>query len=193
MHAFGIHQVFIDYGANWEKSWANHVKNWKPPTNSTYSPIVDVIKNNELTMNTIKSFQNFPDNLVLSCCAGILKEEKYSNERKDNGGDDRAQNIVEDEEMDGTRGFHCHNYDLLDPAKVLPCEVLEYPTTSSNKSELLTVRIFHGNRRFLVTNYSMKSMTVTMKKYSGDQHLPGVFRHFIEIDDEIFPEHWKTL
>lgn len=32
----------------------------------------------------------------------------------------------------------------------------------------------------------------TMRKYSSDQHLPGAFRHFIGVPDEMWPEQWKN-
>jgi len=177
-------EIFIDYGINWEKAWDRHVKNWKPPTDSTYVPLADVTKR-------IRSFDNFPDNLELSCCLGKLTQEKYDDEENS---DDQSKSM-EDTELDGKTGFSCTRDELLDPTKLSPCEIVEYShgISSDGKSNLPTVRIFYEKRRFLVKNYRRESITITMKKYSSDQHLPGAFRHFIEIDDDIFPEHWKIL
>jgi hypothetical protein len=42
-------------------------------------------------------------------------------------------------------------------------------------------------------DYPPASVRYFTKPYKSDQHLPGAFRHPIEIRDDLFPEQWKNL
>lgn len=43
----------------------------------------------------------------------------------------------------------------------------------------------------LLTGYPRSSIHYFREPFQQDQMLPNVFRHFIEIPDDIFPEQWK--
>jgi len=43
-----------------------------------------------------------------------------------------------------------------------------------------------------LTNYPRSSIKFFNKPYSSDLHQSFAFRHYIEISDDIFPEHWRN-
>jgi len=46
-------------------------------------------------------------------------------------------------------------------------------------------------RSRILENYSRESILFIPKKYSNDEYLKGVFRHYITIKDEMVPSQWK--
>ena len=55
-----------------------------------------------------------------------------------------------------------------------------------------TVHLHRNRARIIITNFEKKSIRLTLKRYTSDQHIKGAFRHFMEINDDIFPEQWKN-
>jgi hypothetical protein len=111
----------------------------------------------------------YPDNIQTVCSIDFevrIEESEYN--YKD---DDTSETINLEEE------------DYL-----YPCEIIEH----SNNRYTVSVSLFESRDSVVVTNYPKEAITFSTKKYSSDQYLDGVFRHFLEIDDEIFPEQWKT-
>ncbi len=43
----------------------------------------------------------------------------------------------------------------------------------------------------ILTNYSKEGILFVASPYSSDQHLSGVFRSYLRIPDDMFPEQWK--
>ena len=68
------------------------------------------------------------------------------------------------------------------------CEIVE-----KEDPNLLTVRILPSDVSgpIIITQYPKDLVTFRVAAYKSDLHLPNTFRHFIEINDEIFPEKWK--
>jgi len=79
-----------------------------------------------------------------------------------------------------------------------PCEVMGKMSKKCDKNEkkcgnAYAVRILEEDqKKVLLIDYPEESISFRMKRYRSDMHLPKSFRHYIEIDDSIFPEHWKT-
>ena len=166
-------EIFLDYGIGWEKAWMSHVKNWKPPSVNTtaYMPLGTVMKDNDL--RTVEEVLNHPyaENVNMFCYGGVLLEADDSTE----------------EEMNAMKKSFIGDMD--EPENLLKCEILQKGGKESLGNSL-KVRIFHKEGQTIVTNYPHKSVRMIINPYTSDQHLKGAFRHFIEIDDSIFPEQW---
>ena len=89
--------------------------------------------------------------------------------------------------MNGTEGFDDSDYHR-DLKSYLPCDIHEI----NHETKEFKVEMEHDEHSFLVTNFPSEFITLMIKRYSSDVHLEGAFRHFIEIDDDIFPDSWKT-
>jgi hypothetical protein len=49
-----------------------------------------------------------------------------------------------------------------------------------------------GNERIVVKNVPSDGIFLYDKANSTDWHMPNVFRHEIQIPDDMFPETWKN-
>ena len=170
-------KIFIDYGENWEKAWNNHVHNWVAQVTDSYSPVKELIANNDTRTTEEQETNPYPNNILLLCYASKII-----------GG-----TVIQGEGnvtvVNGTRGFIPYSKFTGRDENLLPCDIKE----RNDKSNEFIIQIEYIEHIFLVTNYPRDSIVLTIKPYSSDIHLKGVFRHFIEIDDALFPESWKTL
>eukprot|EP00521_Asterionellopsis_glacialis_P020229 CAMPEP_0195336930 /NCGR_PEP_ID=MMETSP0708-20121125/16562_1 /TAXON_ID=33640 /ORGANISM="Asterionellopsis glacialis, Strain CCMP134" /LENGTH=150 /DNA_ID=CAMNT_0040407765 /DNA_START=72 /DNA_END=525 /DNA_ORIENTATION=- len=67
-----------------------------------------------------------------------------------------------------------------------------------HKMMILPTRFEYSNQRLakptkIDKKVSKEFNSIFHQTNRSDQHLPGAFRHYIEIRDDIFPPHWKNL
>jgi len=177
-------EIFIDYGPNWEDAWESHKNSWTPPTEGSgfgkYTPLVNMIGNSSLRTIDELEVNPYPDNIVNACYWYEYNSESFNpDERGYYNGDDYIPGLYDNEEETIENTNFMQRCDLLKKISDTHYEV----------------RIYHGmdeSNEVLLTMYPKESITFRMKRYTSDQYLPGAFRHFIEIEDSIFPEQWKT-
>mmetsp|Transcript_31465 Transcript_31465/g.37479 ORF Transcript_31465/g.37479 Transcript_31465/m.37479 type:complete len:188 (+) Transcript_31465:218-781(+) len=183
MFSFIFWQIFIDYGPNWEDAWESHKNVWTSPTEGSgfenYTPLANVIGISSLRTIDEQEENPYPDNIVNACYWYEYNSEWYNpDERGYYNGDDYIPDYPDNMQTNN----EIHRCDLLKKISDTHYEV----------------RIYHGmdewyeSNEVLLTMYPKESITFRMKRYTSDQYLPGAFRHFIEIEDGIFPEQWKT-
>ena len=175
-------EVFIDYGENWEAAYEEHVADWEPPVDDgTYIPVRTMIDNKDF--RTIKELEEnpYPENVMTVCY--FTDGERHEDE------DYLEDGEIILSEFNGSSyvaegGMDVH-YDAYE------CN-LEDKEIDESGSTVLTVRILYSEtKNYILTEFPEESITFKTRMYKGDQFLPGAFRHFIEIDDDIFPEQWK--
>mmetsp|Transcript_28070 Transcript_28070/g.32733 ORF Transcript_28070/g.32733 Transcript_28070/m.32733 type:complete len:660 (+) Transcript_28070:84-2063(+) len=172
-------EIFIDYGKNWEKAWETHVEKWVPytPDDYIYEPLKSI---SDIRTLSEQETNPYPEN-IQTICYFDYEDVKPSVEPEDEDMDDGYEYV---DEMDGEEFIT--KYGIEREKSVYPCEIVDrFSTTYS-------VRIIQTKRKVYIADYPMESVTLRMKRYTSDQDLYGSFRHFIEIDDDIFPEEWKT-
>ena len=183
-------EVTIDYGENWEKAWEKHVKNWVAPSDDlgiSYIPIRELIEKKDFRTIDELTENPYPDNAQLICY--VYTNEEEAPERDVEKQQQQEQDNEMEEQMSGhdfipVNGMHEESY-------ISPCEILKRPEGVTG-GDGYTVRVYEASgRRVRLTHYPEESISFQTKKYKSDMHLRGTFRHFIEIDDEIFPESWK--
>jgi SET domain. len=175
-------EVLIDYGENWENALEEHLNEWEPPEDDgTYVPVRTLINNNDF--RTLEELEEnpYPENAINVC---YFQNDGYE--------DEEIEEIEEDEivqiEKDGSKFIAEGGMDIQD--YVYECDILEkYLDTDKT---VYTVRVLYSDEKhFILTDYPEESIAFRMKSYKSDTFLSGAFRHFIEIDDDIFPNQWK--
>lgn len=170
-------EIFIDYGSNWEDAWELHKDTWTPPEKGSrfgnYNPVEGLIGN--ILLRTVDELAKdpYPDNIVNSCFWYEYVEEGYDP-------NEMGYYMADDYIFEG---------DLKHSVSLWECDVLK--KISDSHYEVRILRRREGKDDVLLTMFPRESITFIMKRYTSDQHLPGAFRHYIEIDDNIFPEQWK--
>lgn len=165
-------EVFIDYGPNWEDAWESHKAMWNPPAESNRKTLNSIIGNTTLRLIDELDENPYPDNIVTVCFWYEYIEEGYNPDE---------------------RGYYdAHDYlnDDLENANLWQCDLLK--RIGDTHYEVRIIRAREGLDDVFLTMYPWQSITFRMKRYTSDQFLPGAFRHFIEINDDMFPEQWKT-
>ena len=173
-------EVFIDYGVNWENAWNDHLNNWEPPNEdeTSYVPLRKMLEANELrNVEELKS-NPYPENVRQMCC---FWESEWS---------DVSEEDIIGHEFDG---FEYLALEGPEKAPVEPCEVIEKASDGA-----YWIRLFRQDEKvdkapITFYNYPKECITFRLKKDTADTYQAGVFRHYIEIDDGIFPDNWKML
>lgn len=176
-------EIFLDYGIDWEKAWNDHIEKWEPPEfTSDYKPVRLMINDREFkTVDELES-NPYPDNVQQVCFCEWC-------DRDDEKDDEESEDEIEEEEVTRSGSTIESNVGVEGEESLYPCEIVE-----KTSKESFTVRVFCNKKKtFMITSYSSDLVTFRMQKYTSDQHLKGVFRHFIGIDDNMFPNHWRNL
>lgn len=167
-------EIFIDYGPNWEDAWELHKKSWKPPNKEgpfrNYTPVKEMAGTKFRTVDELEE-NPYPDNIVTGCYWYEWEEEGYE---PDEWGFFNAEDYINE---DG--GAHV-------ASDIWECQILE-----ELEDGYYDVRILE--REVLLTWYPKESIVFRTKGYNSDQHLQGVFRQFIEIEEDLFPDQWKDI
>ena len=149
---------------------------------NSYIPVQVLIDNRDYRTLEEQKSNPYPENIQLLCYGGKLIE--------DNDNDDEKLPKKEGiKTIDGRSGFRGNRDELDNYDYKFPCDILE---KDKNRKQY-EVQINFEERSVKVRNYPEESILITPKGYTSDQHLEGAFRHFMEIDDDIFPSHWKVL
>lgn len=103
---------------------------------------------------------------------------------------------------DGSEMSASANASIVD-AQFWPCNVLSRETDADGndvyevqiiqtEAPEAPITVWHTQEiPRILTNYSKEGILFMASPYSSDQHLPGVFRSYLRIPDDMFPEQWK--
>ena len=177
-------EVLIDYGENWEAAYEHHVANWKPPVDDgSYVPVRTMIDTKDFRTVADQELNPYPQNVINVC---FFDDGKHAEGEEEVDGD-----YIYESRMDGSTYIPKKDVDHED--YVYECKLEEKETRQSGTVTVFTARVFFSDtKHYILTDFPEEAISFRMKMYSTDQFLPGAFRHFIEIEDDIFPEKWKV-
>jgi hypothetical protein len=202
-------EIFMDYGDKWEAAWQEHVKHWSPPaTGSGFDKYTSpaelnantgVVDEHFMTNNLRETQETFEDTNIFTGCL-------YWRTQLDTMGawarlkPDANWKVLSDEDIlerysdDGS--FYNGDYEKHYDHTYWRCSIIR------SQDDGLVVRIEPSwgldtawnekNLPRFLTNYPVSSIRYFNTPYTSDQFLPGAFRRFIELRDDMLPEHWKT-
>jgi len=191
-------EVFIDYGLEWEEAWDTHVEKWIPPSTESYTPISRL--NSLITLRTPKELETnpYPDNAQMEC---VYWERGYDV--------DEEEDIIDNEEINEVKTIIRSGENFKRVAgrwnshEFYPCRVVDLDVSINEKItyvvEVFEKREQHTNlinkdrKSWTLNHYPRDSILFIPKKYSSDEHLKDVFRHYIPIKDDMIPLIWKEV
>ena len=209
-------EIFMDYGDGWEAKWNDHVDNWEPPKGDfgLYQPVKDFQNEwGNKPFRTMEELQEnpYPPNIGTVCLG--LPMDRCDPEEDSNMSlsttkviysiGEKTWNIY-DHSIDGSDFFIGSQTDKKVELDVLPCQVIDrtedgetymvrlFTTTNFEKGGKLPSWLQKEEPCF-IQNLRKESIYFGNRPYTSDMWLPGAFRHPIEVNDEIFPKHWKDL
>uniref|UniRef100_A0A7S1YYF1 SET domain-containing protein n=1 Tax=Ditylum brightwellii TaxID=49249 RepID=A0A7S1YYF1_9STRA len=191
-------EIFLDYGAEWEAAWKEHVQNWTPPADSKdyvmATTFAKLMEDQPIRTGGEQEEDPYPENLITACYYDY--EESYEQYADAEDEEDHLPIFMQVwEETDLL--FTCHHH-------LRPCLILSRGEEEDGET-FYTAEMFnlpdttHGTdlipdtEHHVVTNIPRRAITFVELMYEGDQHLEGSFRHPIGFPDLIFPETWKNV
>lgn len=119
----------------------------------------------------------YPDNVV-TACYWYEPDEEDENEQDEEGYYNGEDYVYINKNGGVNISFDLWICDLLEEFDDGTCDI-RIPAQDNLEEEVL------------LTQYPVESIVFRTKGYKSDQHLPGAFRHFIEIEESLFPNKWK--
>ena len=211
-------EVFMDYGEEWEKAFAEHVAAWQPPQGSDYNSVKELnLDPHGLDMFVSHDLRSEVDHPHLFTACAFYPTEVDDEERWQEPEGSVDFDALSDQEMlekygdDGSiyvQDYLSHHDGTYWPCSLLYEEVEEGREADADRNPpaTYTVRIIHRDYndhgempwmlnalpRFLY-NYPRDSIRIFPKPYETDQYLKGAFRHYIPLRDGMVPEVWKNI
>ena len=195
--------MFIDYGEGWEKAWDEHVANWKLLEGFEASSSVKIM-NDEMKPIPLKSslthLETYDADIITAC---VYWKDEERNESWEAEADNKDWPNLSLEKLMAKYSSHGRLFDIggkISHAYYWPCNVIGY----DEKDDTYNVRIFQShfhtqavwdrkNLPCLIRKYPRTSIRYFHDQYTSDQHIPNAFRHYLEIDDDMFPKRWKNI
>ncbi len=177
-------EIFINYGAEWEDAWTNHVENWQPIEDATnykaswhFNTVKDVIKTHQE--------EPYPENILILCTIPQDGWIDYAEVVNSPFGKAMIWSYEDDNIF----------FDAFENAS--PCTILDRETSpgDSGVEDYYTARIeshddVHGQ---VVTRIPRQFIFFADKPYTVDEFLPNAFRHEIMVPDDFYPHLWMDL
>ncbi len=210
-------EVFVDYGINWEKAWDQHVQKWKPPTydgEKEEEQWTSATKLNEELL-PLKLAPNLnaehisldSRNVLFTGCLYDDVEEDFWSSFEEEGNNVLWENQSIDDVVTRYGRPYGNQFEIDEDIRYSdgsfwPCVVFGRESSNDTGEESYTVRIIQSHLYettvwekmklpCIITSYARTSIRHFYKPYESDIHLPGVFRHHIEFNGDLFPEIWK--
>lgn len=189
-------EIFLDYGAAWEKAWATHQSKWatemgKYEDTQTYFPAMEYNKamaNEPVRTITEQHRKPYPSNLITACrFQQDWIEDEYAEEY------DMIQYQSWDTQVDHMR---C----------LLPCVILERLENEGEETTYTAKLVDHHHentmisyschifRRFeyIYENLPRRGIEFVEKTYASDIFLMNAFRQPIQVSSEdMYPDNWR--
>jgi hypothetical protein len=174
-------ELVMDYGRDWEDAWNEHARKWKPPSKAAANYAYPGLADETAPLRTMKEQETkpYPDNIGMMCNTPDWDREKT--------------NSVIWEEPRWSWGLEGY----------VRCHIMER-TKGDHGDDVYTVSLnFHGSHdhefdpaiklkdRYMDLKVPRRAIRLVDKPYMSDEHLPGVFRHPLELPDHLFPAQWK--
>ncbi|GKY92838.1 hypothetical protein MPSEU_000253400 [Mayamaea pseudoterrestris] len=175
-------EVLINYGAKWEEAWQKYKRarrktSWTQRAMDVAKEYADKPYPVDLKVGKIP----YPEGVITAC---FIKAEEVEDGRPKVNTQD--QQILQwtgprtDADMNGMDLVIC---DLVDRDM----------DEKGSYTYTVKARVKGTNEIAQVEGVAHAAVTLTDRPYTSDMHAPGAFRHWIEIDDQRFPQHWRDL
>ena len=163
-------ELLIDYGDRWEKAWNEHVASWKPNEESSIyehsGKWNEIFKESPIRTVREQEIDPYPSHLLIHCHASLTRHDWRSH--------------VEDKEN--------HLWELGE--RGVPCTILK----RHDQVTMYDVELYPDEGDSTVL-YDVPRMALAFADeiYSTDLHLSNVFRHPMQLPDDMMPDQWRNL
>jgi hypothetical protein len=176
-------ELFMDYGRDWEEAWKKHVEHWQPPVDAdSYRYAAEMDETEQLRTLKEQETDPYAANIATVCQRPSDWDHRH----------DRRIDWYETPDRNWWRGIrYCH---------ILSREVGEngdYLYTvaysfSRKPEEIAYDTSIPLEKQYINDKVPRRAIRFVERPYMDDEHLPGVFRHTIELPEHLVPDAWKN-
>jgi SET domain len=155
-------EILMDYGDDWEEAWRTHVQRWVPPDDALSYVHSSKYDIEELKTPLERQKDPYPPNLETICPRSFRRQDTK----------------------------YVFAPVLRDWKKYVPCQVV---SRTRGGKYVVKLSSLDGSESITVYNVPFpEGIRLVDRAYSQSWHLPGSFRHKIQIPDDVFPDVWKN-
>ena len=194
-------EILIHYGAAWEDAYQRHVTEWEHMSIHMSDAYVYAHEMNErmeyqMPLRTTEEQTNdpYPFNVQMEC---YFVPHFYREVTKRTVTGEPDHKFVEWNPANDPNSIHTKP--IYHPHQLQPCQIhhrRETTTTTTTTKSLPTAFVYTVQMidvPYQIHNVPRHMIVFRDVPYTQDQHLRNVFRHEIQLPDEVFPSHWKDL
>jgi hypothetical protein len=179
-------ELLLDYGSAWESAWRKHVAAWRPlPDASKYVYPMDMDETTIVRTVKEQKSEPYPDNIGFICATAHWERPKDAKNKL---------TWTEPTEWTWWEAMTC-------------CHILDRKWDVKSDSYLYTVELIFDNKpegfkfnpdkpsaeRMIDTAVPRRAIRFIEIPYMDDEHMKGVFRHPLELPNELVPDAWKNV
>ncbi len=207
-------EVFVDYGISWEKAWDHHVSHWKPPASNDKDERTNIKELNEKleplkVVADFKPYRSIDNRNALFTGCFYYEDDELTWEKSFKSGENWEsmpfEEVISRYGADYGEAYEVDENGTYGDGDFWPCVVVRRETTEATvpDEDRYTVRIIQSRHYEetiwsmmklprIISNYPRSSIRHFYLPYMSDIHLPGVFRHHIELHDDLIPNQWRN-
>ena len=193
-------EILIHYGAAWEDAYQRHVTEWEHMSIHMNDAYVYAHEMNErmeyqMPLRTTEEQTNdpYPFNVQMEC---YFVPHFYREVTKRTMTGESDHRFVEWNPANDPNSINTKQ--IYHPHQLQPCQIhhRRETTTTTTTKPLPTAFVYTVQMidvPYPIHNVPRHMIVFRDVPYTQDQHLRNVFRHEIQLPDEVFPSHWKDL
>ena len=182
-------EIYIDYGAGWDKAWAEFVENWKPPPRSEEYMSVEKLNAADVVMTETERVKEPLGYNVDTMC--IIDTEALVRDIAEHTSELNWADYSVDVDREGIHDST--TVDCFVSNRYLYQQKEEGKRASILYQTYIVGNDQRGEKKIFLNDVPREAIYYANKPYTSDQHIENAFRHIIEIPDEIFPPKWMDL
>lgn len=192
-------EIFIDYGQDWEQAWNSHLEYWSeqyPYSVPSKWPrkaadTAELYKDQPFPIRVQIGMKPYPTGVVTACFLIDSPTDPPDGQPHRNSLGNDILIWQGPPSVDGLRASGLNVCDLIDRK---PLYNVDNMIVSYNYTILTRLKDQTDSQNLVqVENVPHYAVTFVDRPYTSDIYATGAFRHWIGIDDKIFPQAWRNL
>lgn len=188
-------EITINYGAEWEQAWNDHVQTWSKPQGAEHYVSAEEMNNaDELRLRTSDEQEKnpYPHSVVTSCYYNFIDDGRQQVDNSGRYADPKEREVW-------IKTFEGLDPNLPDYMFVRPCRILGREDDNEYTVQILNFDHQHADQKIpdthllVVKGLPRDALTFTDFAYSTDMHLPSAFRHEMMLPEGLFPNAWRNM
>jgi SET domain len=188
-------EILIDYGDDWAEAWATYKADWIKQTQGAKWPLkaLDVrhmYQTHPYPAKIAKDQQPYPPGVITACYLETV-DDLPDGQPKENAAGQKLVQWLAPATYSDYAGVNMAICDVVDRQ--------DYTSTTTNGTVVVSynytvlARTKDSDKLLEVRKVPHAAITLVDRPYTSDIHMTGVFRRWISVEDQRFPQAWRNV